>query len=29
MEIDYAPEILERLDSDEIRSHKNDDYIET
>jgi len=28
MEIDFAPEIIERLDSDEIHSHKNDDFIE-
>ena len=28
MEIDFAPEIIERLESDEIHSHKNDDFIE-
>jgi site-specific DNA-methyltransferase (adenine-specific) len=27
-EIDYAEEIVERLESGEIRSHKNDDYVE-
>jgi len=28
MEIDYGKEIIERLETDEIRSHKNHDYIE-
>jgi site-specific DNA-methyltransferase (adenine-specific) len=28
MEIDYSPEIVERLESDEIRSHHNSDFIE-
>ncbi len=28
IEIDFAPEIAERLESDEIHSHKNDDFIE-
>ncbi len=28
VEIDYAGEIIDRLESGEIRSHKNDDYIE-
>jgi site-specific DNA-methyltransferase (adenine-specific) len=28
IEIDFAPEIIARLDSDEIRSHKNDDFVE-
>jgi site-specific DNA-methyltransferase (adenine-specific) len=28
IEIDFAPEIVARLESDEIRSHKNDDFIE-
>jgi site-specific DNA-methyltransferase (adenine-specific) len=28
MEIDFAPEIIERMASDEIHSHKNDDYVE-
>ena len=27
-EIDYAEEIIDRLESGEIRSHKNDDYVE-
>lgn len=28
MEIDYAKEIIERLETDEIRPHKNDDFVE-
>ena len=28
MEIDFAPEIIERIESDGIHSHKNDDFIE-
>lgn len=28
IEIDYAQEIIERLETDEIRAHKNDDFIE-
>ncbi len=28
MEIDYSPEIIERLESDEIHSHRNDDCVE-
>ncbi len=28
MEIDYAPEIIERLETDTIKAHKNDDFIE-
>ena len=28
IEIDFAPEIIERVESSEIRSHKNDDFIE-
>ena len=28
IEIDFAPEIVDRLQSDEIRSHKNADFIE-
>ena len=28
IEIDFAPEIVERIESDEIRSHKNDDFFE-
>ena len=27
-EIDFAPEIVDRLESDEIHAHKNDDYVE-
>jgi site-specific DNA-methyltransferase (adenine-specific) len=27
-EIDFAPEIVERLETGEIHSHKNDDFIE-
>ncbi len=27
-EIDFAPEIIDRLESGEIRSHKNDDYVD-
>ncbi len=27
MEIDFAPEIVERLEDDEIRSHRNDDFV--
>jgi site-specific DNA-methyltransferase (adenine-specific) len=27
-EIDFAKEIIERLETDEIRLHKNDDYVE-
>jgi site-specific DNA-methyltransferase (adenine-specific) len=27
-EIDYAEEIIDRLESGEIHSHKNDDYVE-
>ena len=27
-EIDFAPEIVDRLESGEIRSHKNDDFVE-
>jgi site-specific DNA-methyltransferase (adenine-specific) len=27
MEIDFAAEIVERLDSGEIQHHKNDDYV--
>lgn len=29
MEIDYAEEIVDRLESGEIRSHKNNDYVES
>ena len=28
MEIDYAKEIIERLETDEIKAHKNDDFVE-
>jgi site-specific DNA-methyltransferase (adenine-specific) len=28
IEIDFAPEIIDRIESSEIRSHKNDDFIE-
>jgi site-specific DNA-methyltransferase (adenine-specific) len=28
IEIDFTPEIIERIESDEIHSHKNDDFIE-
>jgi site-specific DNA-methyltransferase (adenine-specific) len=28
MEIDFAPEIIERMESDEIHSHRNADYVE-
>jgi site-specific DNA-methyltransferase (adenine-specific) len=28
IEIDYTQEIIERLETDEIRAHKNDDFIE-
>ncbi|HVC97660.1 MAG TPA: site-specific DNA-methyltransferase [Pirellulales bacterium] len=28
IELDFAPEIVERFESDEIRSHRNDDYVE-
>jgi len=28
MEIDFAREIVERIESGEIRSHKNDDFVE-
>ena len=28
VEIDYGPEIIERLEGSEIHSHKNDDYVE-
>ncbi len=28
IEIDYAQEIIERLETDEIRAHKNDDFVE-
>lgn len=28
IEIDFAPEIIERIESDEIHSHKNEDFIE-
>jgi site-specific DNA-methyltransferase (adenine-specific) len=28
IEIDFAPEIIERIENSEIRSHKNDDFIE-
>lgn len=28
MEIDYGPQIIERLEDGEIHSHKNDDYVE-
>jgi site-specific DNA-methyltransferase (adenine-specific) len=28
IELDFAPEIAERLESDEIRSHRNDDFVE-
>jgi hypothetical protein len=27
-EIDYAPEIIDRLESGEIHSHKNDDFVQ-
>jgi site-specific DNA-methyltransferase (adenine-specific) len=29
MEIDFAQEIIDRIESGEIRSHKNDDYVES
>jgi site-specific DNA-methyltransferase (adenine-specific) len=29
IELDFAPEIVERFESDEIRSHRNDDFVET
>jgi hypothetical protein len=28
MEIDFASEIVERIESGEIRSHRNDDFVE-
>jgi hypothetical protein len=28
-EIDFAPEIIDRFESGDIRSHKNDDFIES
>jgi site-specific DNA-methyltransferase (adenine-specific) len=28
MEIDYATEIINRLETDDIKSHKNGDYVE-
>lgn len=28
MEIDYAPEIVERLETDDIQLHQNSDYVE-
>jgi site-specific DNA-methyltransferase (adenine-specific) len=28
MEVDYANEIIERLETDDIRAHKNDDFVE-
>jgi len=28
MEIDYADEIVERLETDDIRAHKNSDFVE-